>query len=254
MQKQSCRVSVYNHKLRSDNDLFRLMRGIRQSVLKNDDDCVIVNGGDTGTGKSNLSGIQYYFYVAPTPPTEEAIVLTVADFAKRLNDLKSIMPKELRVIVYDEARLSKRRGLSGWNHDVMDLYGTIRGINSLHIWNNPDVEMLDKSFIKTRLNFLFYVLDKHRDRPRRYLLFRRNDLMKFIEKHKLHKKNIEEHGEQFAFYCGFFGKFKHPIMRRYLSIKAAGMSDALEKFQKKYGDGEPKKRGRPPRKKEETTE
>jgi hypothetical protein len=245
MQKPTCRIAEYDAKAGCDTDLPRLMRMIRQSIIKNDDDCVIVNGGDTGSGKSTLSGLQYYHYSRPFPLHPEAIVLTSEEFAHRLASLPDIEPKECRVLVYDEAQLSKRRGMSSWNHDVMTLYGTIRGLNSLHIWNNPDVEMLDKEFIKTRLNILFYVLDKHKDKPRRYLLFRRADILKFIEKHKLHKKNLVSHGEEFAYYMGAFRRFDHPVMERYKDIKAAGMADAVNKFKEKYGYKEPKKRGRP---------
>lgn len=221
-----------------DNDLISVMSLIDDKILSNNDDCLILNIGITGSGKSTLSAIQYNIIcerrgITPDP---NKIVLTSKDFAENIGNIDKWDKKE-RVIIYDELELSKRNSMTKWNKDIMGLYFKIRGLNCLHIWNHPSLEMIDKAFIQEKINGVFFIFDKHQGKPRRYLFFRKKDILSMLGKHKkLHLEILKEHGRDHAFYMGFFGKYDGELMERYKSIKDSGMANAIKDFQKKYGN------------------
>lgn len=229
-------IAKYNDDYKVDEQLIKLIRYIRDKIQYNNDDGLILNVGMTGSGKSNLSALQYILYCVDTEPKPEHIVLTMKDFANMIGRLSKI-PKNERVIIYDELELSKRSSMSRWNKDVMTLYFKIRGLNCLHIWNHPSLEMVDKAFIKERINGVFVVLDKSKDRPRRYAFLRKKDVLDMFDKYKtLNIEVLKKHAQEYAYYLGSFGRCDHHIMERYSSIKADGMEDAIKTFMKKYGD------------------
>lgn len=236
------KVSKYNPEIGVDEDLRNIMRMIREKMILNNDDCLIVNVGATGSGKSTLSAHQYSLYRFPEEPDPEKICLTMKDFADLIGELKNYEQPE-RVIIYDELELSKRSSMTRWNKDVMTLYFKIRGLQTLHIWNHPSLQMIDRAFIQERINGVFFCIDKTRDRPRRYFFFRKQDVLSMLEKYKtLNIEVLKAHGQGYAYYMGFYGKFDGKLIDRYNSIKSDGMDDAIKDFQKKYGKEKKKKK------------
>lgn len=220
-----------------DEELIKVMRLIDDRIRKNNDDCLILNIGVTGSGKSTLSAIQYEIIAKERGITTnpDRIILTRQDFANNIGQINQ-WDKLERVIIYDELELSKRNSMTKWNKEIMGLYFKIRGLNCLHIWNHPSLEMIDKAFIQEKINGVFFIFDKCNDKPRRYLFFRKKDILSLLGKHKkLHLEILKEHGREYAFYMGFFGKYNGALMHRYVDIKEAGMSDAIKEFQRKYG-------------------
>jgi len=227
-----------------DQELINIIKLIDNKITNNNDDCLILNIGITGSGKSTLSAIQYRILcdLRETTPNPERIILTRQDFANNIGNIDK-WPRKDRVIIYDELELSKRNSMTKWNKEIMTLYFKIRGLNCLHIWNHPSLEMIDKAFIQERINGVFFIFDKHNDKPRRYLFFRKKDILSMLGKHKkLHLETLKEHGREYAFYMGFFSKYEGEIMDRYTSIKQSGMESAIKDFQKKYGTKEKRKK------------
>jgi hypothetical protein len=231
------KIGTYDKSKFCDKELIDIMRLINDKITKNDDDCLLLNIGVTGSGKSTLSALQYSILceIRKTDINPNNIVLTKMDFADSIGKLNKVEKKD-RVIIYDELELSKRNSMTKWNKEIMGLYFKIRGLNCLHIWNHPSLEMVDKAFIQEKINGVFFIIDKHKDKPRRYLFFRKKDILALLGKHKkLHLEVLKEHGREYAFYMGFFGKYDGVLMERYRDIKESGMNDAIKAFQKKYG-------------------
>lgn len=229
------KVSKFNSDIGCDEDLRSVMRLIKEKMIKNNDDCLILNVGATGSGKSTLSGYQYDLYRFPEQGDPNKICLTMKDFADLIGELNKYEQPE-RVIIYDELELSKRSSMTRWNKDVMTLYFKIRGLQALHIWNHPSLQMIDRAFIQERINGVFFCIDKSTDRPRRYFFFRKQDILSMLDKYKsLNLDILKAHGQSYAYYMGFYGKYKGTLMERYSSIKSNGMDDAIKEFQKKYG-------------------
>lgn len=242
--------SLYVPELGHDPGLHRIFRIIDDRVRRNNDDCLILNIGLTGSGKSTLSALQYKI-VADLRQIEmdpEKIVITTFDFSERIAGLTSIDGAQ-RLIIYDEADASKREGMTRWNRDMIKLYSKIRGLNCVHIWNHPSLEFIDKPFIQERVNGVFFVYEKHKDKPRHYYFFTRKRMIDLLGKHKkLHLAVLQKYGPDFALYRGCFSRYDGPIMGRYVSIKAEGMTDAIQSFAASYGvEATKRKRGRPPK-------
>lgn len=235
------RLAKYNPDAFIDEDLRTLMRLIKETMIKNNDDCVLINVGATGSGKSTLSAHQYSLYSFPEDPDPNKICLTMKDFADLIGELKNYEQPE-RVIIYDELELSRRSSMTRWNKDVMTLYFKIRGLQCLHIWNHPSLQMIDRAFIQERINGVFFCIDKSTNRPRRYFFFRKKDVLSMLDKYKsLNLEVLKAHGADYAYYMGFYGKFEGKLIDRYKDIKSSGMEDAIKDFQKKYGKNKKKK-------------
>lgn len=237
-------TATYNKESFVDDKMPELLKIINQKVLHNDDDCLIINVGLTGSGKSTLSAIEYKIIceLRNRPMSAGNIILRAQDFADKIGGIKE-MDKKDRIIIYDELKLGKRSAMTKWNKDILQLYSEIRGLNCIHIWNHPSLEMIDKGMIKDRVNGVFFIFDKHKDKPRRYLFFTRDDVLKMLGKHKkLDFDVLKIHGREYAKYMGYFGRYDGEVMDHYREIKASGMHSAISEFQKKYGNKEAKKK------------
>lgn len=223
-----------------DENFKHLIKGVKDKIIKGNDDFLMVCVGDTGTGKSNLSlhaYEEYYSLYEQKPENIDNIAFKESDFADRLDFVsKQEMPKFL---CYDEANVNKRNSMKTWNKDLIDIYFSIRGKNIFHWWNNPSVEMLDKTFVKEKLNGLIYVMTKTKDRPRIYLFFRKEDLLKLL-KNENDVLTLDVLKKQYhkAFFIGCFKKYNGDLYNMYLAKKEERMDDKISMFKDKYGTKE----------------
>lgn len=231
---------TYNKTKDYDDNFENLIFSIKNKIVNLNDDFLMVCVGDTGSGKSNLSlhGYELYHNHFDIVPTDiNNIAFKEGDFADRLDYVsRQPMPKFL---CYDEANVSKRNSMKTWNKDLIDIYFSIRGKNIFHWWNNPSVEMIDKAFVKEKINGLIYVVTKTKDKPRTYLFFRKEDLLKLLKTETdrltldILKKNYHK-----AFYIGCFKSYKGDLYKQYLEKKEERMDDKILAFKNKYGTKE----------------
>lgn len=219
-----------------DNYFVKLIRGIKKKIVENNDDFLLVCVGVTGSGKSNLSLHGYELYDADNMSINN-IAFKESDFADRLEYVSK--QEHLKFLCYDEANVNKRNSMKTWNKDLIDIYFSIRGKNILHWWNNPSVEMIDKAFVKEKINGLIYVATKSKDKPRIYYFFRKEDLLKILynENDCLTLDKLASNRRN-AFYIGCFKKYKGKLLDAYLCKKEERMDCKITDFKNKYGTKE----------------
>lgn len=209
---------------------------IKQRVLKavrENQDWIHFNCGMTGTGKTSLSFWMYEDF-DPEHMTIDAIGLNRRDYAICMK--RASGHHGLRFVMWDEADVGKRDALSRFNKDAMNMNWAIRGKEIFQIWNNPSAEWLDKPFIEEKINSFSYVMDKFKDRPRRYLFFLREDLLRLLnDKGDLKYETLRKHGPQYAIYRGWFRAYNGPLWKEYMKKKEARMDDKIDEFFQTYG-------------------
>lgn len=204
--------------------------------LKNDDDFLLICGGDPGTGKTRLMFHAYTRY-AGEAATIRQVALNPRDFAITLD--RSSKLKSKRFAGFDEANVSKREALTKWNRKLIDLYMNIRGLNIFHWWNNPSVEMLDKPFIEERVKGMIFILTKNKDKPRIYFYFTKDGLLRLLEeKGNLKKRTIAKHGHIYAHYLGWFKDYKGPLLEEYVVMKGDRMMEKMSSFREEFAPAE----------------
>jgi len=219
-----------------DRNFENVISSISTSTNENDDDFLLLAIGATGTGKSMLMlhGMELYM---KDKATVKHIGLNRQSFASALKLSKSEpLP---RFCGNDEANISKRDALTKYNKDLIDLYFAIRGLNIFHWWNNPSIDMLDKHFIKERIKGVIYITTKDRNRPRVYYYFRKEDLLKMLEKYgNLELRTIKKIRKEYAYYKGWFKDYKGNLLKSYLDKKGHRMNEKVDDFFLNYGQGE----------------
>lgn len=213
----------------------KVIKSIDQG-LKNDDDFLLICGGDPGTGKTRLMFHAYTIYAG-----EQAVIQQVAlnprDFAIVIDRASKLKVK--RFAGFDEANVSKREALTKWNRKLIDLYMNIRGLNILHWWNNPSVEMLDKPFIEERVKGMIFILTKSKDKPRVYFYFTKDGLLRLLEEQgNLKKRTIAKHGHQYAYYVGWFKDYTGPLLAAYSVMKGDRMMEKVRDFRDEFAPTE----------------
>lgn len=213
-----------------DELLKRVAAATIKAVTSKNDDSIELFVGDTGTGKSSLGA----HYVTELDPdfSVDYVSFTRDGFAKVLQAVSQ--KKGLRIAFNDEANISKRDSLTKFNKDMIDLYFSIRGLNIIHVWCNPSLDMLDKVFIEERIKGVFYVYSKG-ENVRRYYYFPVKNLLKILEKYKnLKLKTLKQVAGKYALYCGWFTKFEGEWWERYLEKKQFRMVEKVNDFFYKY--------------------
>ena len=113
---------------------------------------------------------------------------------------------------------------------MIDLYMAIRGLQMLHIWCNPSIDMVDKFFIEERLKGLIYCPSKEA-KARVYYFFRKNDLLAIFNKYghlKLHL--LHRVRKKYAYYRGWSKAYNGPLLEEYLAKKESRMDEKVEEF------------------------
>ena len=199
-----------------------------------DDDFMLFICGLNGSGKSTL-GLHILQAVLQDRATVECIGLDRAGFARALKFAKSM--EKPRVCFNDEANVSKRDATSFYNKRLLDLYFSIRGLNILHIWSNPALDIIDKPFIELRISGVMFVASKDINRPRVYYYFTKKRLLKIWEKHKDIKLSTLRKEKDLAFYRGWFRDFPACALKHeYSKLKEHRMSFKVDEFYREFGD------------------
>ena len=199
---------------KTDFALEKIAKKVKKTIKKKNDDHLLMIAGTTGTGKTTLS-FHYLKYFLGEEPEIKYIGLNEKDYATALSAAKA--KKEDRYCVYDEANVSKRDHAKTYNKDLIKMFFSIRGLNMLHIWSNPSVDMIDKPFIEERIKGLILITNK--SSPRNYLYFTKKSLIKIFTKHKKLTHDVLKKNKDLAWYKGFFFDYEGNLKDDYLPFQ-----------------------------------
>src|SRR6056297_403636 len=205
---------------------------LKKHIKEKDDDYLLLAIGDTGTGKSTLFLHVLEKYLGEKS-SENLIGLDkqqIADAFKRV----SLMDHP-RAWVCDEANFSKRDSMSKFNKDLIDLYMSVRGLNILHLWCNPSLEMIDKYFVEEKIKGIFFCPSKIKGR-RPYYYIEKKQLLQIIKKYKKISLDIlSKVKKKYAKWKGWYCDYNGFLKKRYLEKKNNRMVDKISKFHQIYG-------------------
>lgn len=230
-------VAKYRKGELTDEYFPRVVALAKKKTMENDDDFLTLCCGDTGTGKSMLMLHGQVMYLEDKADVR-FVGFEKESFAAALKSAKDNgYPK---MCCNDEANISKRDSLSKYNKHLIDLYLAIRGLNIWHWWNNPILDMLDKYFIKERINGVILITTKDKDKPRLYYYFRKKEILKIFDKYgNLDLKTLKKVRKEYAYYRGWFKDFPDcSLKKEYMEKKQARMDYKVEEFFKAYGADE----------------
>lgn len=216
-----------------DEYLESTFKSVNKHISSKNDDFLCLTVGDTGGGKSMLNLHILTIYMPEEMLSINQVALSREEFATSLKDI-SEAPKP-RALLYDEANVNKRDSMTGWNKDIMDLYFSCRGLNVLHLWANPSLNLLDKAFIEDRLRAV--ILVKGKGNIRYYYYFRKADILDIFRKYgNLNLDLISRVRKKYAWYRGWFRDYNGSLKAEYLEKKENRMMKKVKNFFEKYGD------------------
>jgi len=229
--------SKYDTKRLYDELFEVVMKGTAKAVKEKDDDALFLIVGDTGTGKSMLM-----LHACELLNPDFSVEYIGMDQVTHATALKMAKDKKgIRICVDDEANVNKRDATTKKNKDRLDLYMAIRGLNIIHFWCNPSVEMLDKPFIEERIKALIFIFTKDVKRPRVFYYFRKDDLLNMMESEKnIKQRTLHRKGKEYAYFKGWFKDYTGFLKTPYIEKKKKRMDNKIEDYFKTYG-GEYKK-------------
>ena len=212
---------------------------IKKTIMKKDDDFLLLCVGRTGSGKSSLMLHTLELYCG-NEASLDFICITRETFADKQYEIGT--RDGVRFLGNDEADAGKRNALSKWNKDLLQLYFKNRGQNIFHWWNNPSLEMIDKEFIQERIKGMIYIATKDSNRPRIYYYLRMDDLLNLYEyaaknNQKLTLPFLKKNVKRFAYAVGWFKEYKGRFAKEYFDrLKPEGMMAHSLEFKEKYGE------------------
>lgn len=213
----------------------KYVRGARELTLKKDDDFVMIIVGGTGVGKSNL-GLWVQDTVVPNPRIQQ-VALTREDLSKAFVDATKD-PVVQRYVQYDEGKLNRRDWNSQWSKELLEIYHDVRGLNIFHVWCTAFPNLLDREFVRERVNALVFCYDKGENRPRQFLLFTKQDLLQFLEKNDgLSMPLLKRYGKAHATMQSYFSQYDGPMREAYLQRKDNRMMERVSAFYQRWGAG-----------------
>jgi len=214
-------------KAQYDEWLERSINSVDDHITKKDDDFFFLIIGETGSGKSNL-GLHIIEQYLKKDASVDYIGLNKSSIAEAFK--KATDKPRPRCVFLDEANVSKREALSKFNKEMIDLYAAIRGLNMLHLWCNPSLDMIDKPFIEERIKGIFYCCTKGKT-ARYYYYFRTAEILQILNKYgNLKLPLIRKIRRKYAYYRGWFKKYDGFLLDDYLNKKTVRMTEKVEEF------------------------
>lgn len=237
-----------------DPMLRSIIKAVKRYNMGDDDDYQMLLVGKRGSGKSTLAKHVLTEYLPPERLHVGLLGLSRNEFA---NALYQVQNEPLpRSVCYDEANVNKRDSMSKWNKDLLDLYYSNRGLNIFHIWCNPSIEMLDKTFIEDCVKAVLVVKKNpkqfmddsdHGKKPvfRYYYWYKPESIMAIYEKYGNIKISVllkKEVRQKYAWFRGWFKDYTGVLKKEYAEKKDSRMKLKTKEFFDKYGDSDHIKR------------
>jgi len=224
-----------------DEWLEQTIDATKDHIRINDDDALLLLVGETGSGKSNL-GLHIFERYLREEADVKYIGLNKPSIAEGLKYAKD---KPLpRCFFSDEANINKRESLSKFNKDTIDLYLSIRGLNMLHIWCNPSLDMMDKHFIEERIKgVLFCIKPKQKNglvnksAGRVYYFFEKEAILTIFNKYgHLKLPLLYKIRGKYAYYSGWYKEYNGFLKEEYNHKKKSRMDEKVEEFFARWGN------------------
>jgi ABC-type dipeptide/oligopeptide/nickel transport system ATPase component len=234
------KVAPYRNNADYDEWLEKTVDATKQHIKINNDDALLIIVGETGSGKSNL-GLHIFERYLGNEADVKYIGLNKPSIAEGIKFAKD---KPLpRCFFSDEANINKRESLSKFNKDTIDLYLAIRGLNMLHVWCNPSLDMMDKHFIEERIKgVLFCVKPRQKNNinksaGRVYYFFQKKDILLILAKYgHLKLPLLYKVRGKYAYYSGWYKEYNGFIKEEYLKKKESRMDEKVEEFFVRWGN------------------
>ena len=228
-------VAPYRSDKPYDEYLEKTFMALRDHIDEKDDDFLCLTIGQTGTGKSSLNFHILSIFVPEDRLSINQVALSREEFAVSFKKVTTGLKP--RALLYDEANVSKRDSMTQFNKDVIDLYLTCRGLNTLHLWANPTLKLIDTAFVEDRIRAVILVRGKDTKRPRVYYWFRKEDILKIYNKYNtLSLTLLNRVRKKYAWYRGWFKDYTGSLKEEYLEKKNNRMNAKVDKFYEKYGE------------------
>lgn len=216
----------------TDEHLENLVTQLQQKQ-KSDDDALLLTVGETGSGKSMLN-LHIGTMLGGDSFSIDCISLDPETFANTLHHVKSLTGT--RVLLNDEANINKRAAMSTYNRDTLNVYMSIRGLNIIHLWCNPSLDLIDKAFVKERLNGVILVLNTGGLNTRVYYYFSKNAILQILNKYdNLELATLKKVRKKYAIFRGWFKDYQGNLKQEYRNKKQSRMENVVDNFFEKYG-------------------
>lgn len=222
----------------TDDMLPKLVGSAKSNMIKGNDDRLFLIVGDTGSGKSTL--LQHIITWYSPAPNVNNIVLRRQDFAVQQHAVNEQSQQGIKDLFLglDEASVGRRDAMSSWVKDIINLYMTNRVFGILHLWAWPSAKLIESTFIEERIAGIFFCYTKDHDKPRRYVFFKKADLLKMIEDGlELSNYNLKKYRNKYGTYRGCYIKYTGPLLEAYKEIKIESALKISEEFKNKWQDG-----------------
>lgn len=209
----------------------KVIRVSYNTMMRKDDDYLLLVVGMTGSGKSRL-GMHIYSIISETPDISQ-IALNQSDFSRALVNASKL--KGERYLQYDEGKVNRQQWSSKWFQDILGIYHDVRGLHIFHVWCSAYPEWLPKTFIQERVKGMIVIVSKHENKPREFLFFTQRDLLRFMEQNdKLTIGVLRKYGEKHASFKSWFKNYKGPLEDAYKKKKDDRMHSLVNEFFKKW--------------------
>lgn len=206
-----------------------IIKASKKRMLATDDNMTIICAGGTGSGKSTLMFHANNILTEQPLPTKQVAL----DYQTLAEMFTENAQNKGAFLGYDEANISKRDAMSGFNKDLVDVLFTVRAKNWILWLNNPSADYLDKALIHEELiNYFIFITHKQK----RFVVFTRKQLQRFYDKYgNIKLETIKKHYKEFGVLDSWFTKYSGDDWQAYLEKKESRMDDKLAAFNQKYG-------------------
>lgn len=213
----------------------RIILDTKKHIKENNDDGLFLYTGVTGAGKSTL--MEHSMSAYSMCPDAKDICITQESFAIRQyeNTIRGLNGEKDVQLAYDEASITKKRHAEKYVKDVVDLYMINRAAGIMHHWCWPNLKGIHNDFINERVKGVFFIYTKQKFKPRRYVFYPKDHLMKMLELGiSLNSFNLKKHRKKYGYFIGCFTKYDGSLQEGYLKNKTDSILEISKSFADKY--------------------
>ena len=221
------KIGVFDEEKGIDKLTLHYVDRIASAIEERNDDFVLLIVGDVNSGKSMLS-LKLMDVFLGSEANTKWVCFDKATFSDALADVAEKPGR--RMLIYDEGNLNKRDSMTKWNRQLIDTFYSIRGLNIFHVWCNPSANVIDKTFLTERVNGLILIVDKNKNKPRRFFYYTKRCLLKHYAKYnslktERMKVKVQQLREEFG------AKFKTlSSAAKFLGLSRETVSKHVNKF------------------------
>jgi len=227
------KIGVFDEEKGIDKLTLHYVDRIASAIEERNDDFVLLIVGDVNSGKSMLS-LKLMDVFLGSEANTKWVCFDKATFSDALADVAEKPGR--RMLIYDEGNLNKRDSMTKWNRQLIDTFYSIRGLNIFHVWCNPSANVIDKTFLTERVNGLILIVDKNKNKPRRFFYYTKRCLLKHYAKYNsLSFSSLKKVARKYAFSRGCFSDYTGSLKVAYNSLKTERMKVKVQQLREEFG-------------------